>query len=260
MKRLLAATLRVSRGGAGVSHLDGSLLSVPFPLLSQRNMYRRCEQYRMHEKHRRCVRCNSGGGDGGGGAPRPVRRPADLDTDIERVRERERGRDWEEGGREGGGEEGGKTYARAHTRPQHGSDSWERRQGRRGHRLATLLVALPFAAAAAAAAADIPERRQRERKRVTHVTRLRRSRRGIPGFETGFSDVRARARQLMLHLCLGLPDRQGRAGALEGGEDRAIWDRGRERERQSARDREEAKGGKGKEKNFFLYICSSTRE
>lgn len=127
MKRLLAATLRVSRGGAGVSHLDGSLLSVPFPLLSQRNMYRRCEQYRMHEKHRRCVRCNSGGGDGGGGAPRPVRRPADLDTDIERVRERERGRDWEEGGREGGEKREAKlTRARIHVRNTgaiHGRDA-----------------------------------------------------------------------------------------------------------------------------------------
>lgn len=115
MKRLLAATLRVSRGGAGVSHLDDSLLSVPFPLLSQRNMYRRCEQYRMHEEHRRCVRCNSGGGDGGGGgAPRPVRRPADLDTDIERVRERERARLG--GGRERGGGGGRQNLrARAYT-------------------------------------------------------------------------------------------------------------------------------------------------
>lgn len=125
--------------------------------------------------------------------------------------------------------------ARAHVRPQHGSDPWERRQERRGRRLATLSVALlPFAAVA-----DIPERRRRERKRVTHITRLRRSRRGIPGFETGFSEMRARARQLTLHLCLGLPEiDRGRAGGLEGGEDRAIRDRRRERERENARDRE----------------------
>lgn len=66
-------------------------------------------QYRMHEEHRRCVRCNSGGGDGGNdGAPRPVRRPADLDTDIEGVRER--ARSWEKGERR----RGGRTRARSH--------------------------------------------------------------------------------------------------------------------------------------------------
>lgn len=180
-KRLLTVPSRVPRGGVDLYAISfgwlafvSSLYSIFFlshrqrilillllflvllmaPVFSYRVLYSQCqvyvsaisfvhqisqtigEQYRMHEEHRRCVPCNSGGG-GGGGAPRPVRRPADLDTDIERVRER--GRDPTKRGIEGGAAE--LTRARACT---HGSDSWERRQGRRGCRLATL-----FAAAAA---------------------------------------------------------------------------------------------------------------
>lgn len=79
---------------------------------------------------------------------------------------------------------------------------------------------------------------------------LRRSRRGIPAFETGFSEVRAR--QLALHLCLGLPDRQGGAGGSGGGEDRAIRDRKREEKeakRRSEEKEKEERRYKGKERN-----------
>lgn len=80
-----------------------------------------------------------------------------------------------------------------------------------------------------------PETREKESHPRNEAASI--SRRGIPAFETGFLNVHAWARQLTLHLCLGLPNRQGRAGGWEGGEDRAIWDRKRE----PRRDRKEKK-------------------
>lgn len=110
---------------------------------------------------------------GDGGASRPVRRPADLDTDIERVRER--GRDSRRRGREGGAAE--LTRARVYTRERF-----------MGETVGTTRTSFrdPFHRTRAAP----PIFQRRERKRITHVTRLRRSCRGIPGFETGFSNVR----------------------------------------------------------------------
>lgn len=88
---------------------------------------------------------------------------------------------------------------------------------------------------------------------------LRRSRRGIPAFETGFSEVRARARQLALHLCLGLPDRQGGAGGSGGGEDRAIRDRKRE-EKEAKRRSEEKKKEEKERKGDAKERRRETRE
>lgn len=172
------------RGGAGVYAASISPFYVRFPFLSlslvQRVRTRTAgEQYRMHEEHRRCVRCNSGGGDG---APRPVRRPADLDTDIERVRER--GRDPRRREREGGEVQLARAHTCRNTGAIHGRDARDDED----------VVSRPSSSRCPSLLPPpIFRRREREKERVTHVTRLRRSCRGIPGFETGFSDVRARA-------------------------------------------------------------------
>lgn len=153
----------------------------------------------MHEEHRRCVRCNSGGGDG---APRPVRRPADLDTDIEGVRER--GRDPRRREREGGEVQLARAHTCRNTGAIHGRDARDDED----------VVSRPSSSRCPSLLPPPPPPilRRRERKRVTHVTRLRRSCRGIPGFETGFSDVRARA----THVA-PVPRTAGSAGEGRGG-------------------------------------------
>lgn len=179
------------RGGAGVyaALASASPFHVRFPFLSLSfGVYVRVtagEQYRMHEEHRRCVRCNSGGGDG---APRPVRRPADLDTDIERVRER--GRDPRRREREGGEVQLARAHTCRNTGAIHGRDARDARDDED-------VVSRPSSSRCPSLLPPPPifrrREREREKERVTHVTRLRRSCRGIPGSETGFSDVRARA-------------------------------------------------------------------